>query len=58
MCKDCANAIYDPLMGEYKCIVDQTYVYRETVFCEDYKPGKPVESKRAKDYYEQVGMVD
>ena len=58
MCKTCKHAIFDPLMGEYKCIVDQTYVYRETLFCEDYKEGKPVESKRAKDYYEQMGMSD
>ena len=56
MCKDCANAIWDPLMGEYKCVVSHTYVYGANEDCEDYKKGKPVESKMAKDYYEQMGM--
>lgn len=58
MCKTCKHAIYDPLMGEYKCAVEMHYVYEETVYCENYAQGRPIESKRAKDYYEQMGMND
>lgn len=46
-CTTCANAVFDPLWGEYKCKVRKTTVYilLDSTECRDYKNGTPEKSK-------------
>lgn len=46
-CKNCENAVFDPLWGEYKCKVRKTTVYilLEPSECPSYKAGTPAISK-------------
>ena len=45
-CDTCTNAIFDPILGEYKCKKKQRYVrdYIDSE-CEDHEKGKPAMSK-------------
>lgn len=45
-CTTCGNAIFDTVFGDYKCSISKAYVRTPlNVRCEDYKEGKPVDSK-------------
>lgn len=45
-CTTCGNAIFDTVFGEYKCSISKTYVRTPlNVRCENYKEGKPMDSK-------------
>lgn len=45
-CTTCGNAIFDTVFGEYKCGISKTYVRTPlNVRCENYKEGKPMDSK-------------
>lgn len=48
-CRNCADAIFDPVWGEYKC-GEGKYQTRvspdENINCRYHKPGKPTESKQ------------
>lgn len=53
--KTCENAIFDPLLGEYKCQARNVYIY-DTDKCADcphYKKGEPKETKEP--YYGREG---
>lgn len=45
-CSNCANAVFDPLWGDYKCKVYEVIVAAEQKLdCPDHKPGTPTEGK-------------
>ena len=46
-CDTCKNAIFDPILGEYKCKVRKRYVdiWIDASECTDYAKGKPAMSK-------------
>lgn len=46
-CETCANALFDPLWGEYRCSVTKRKATDEEVKngCNQYKNGKPGVSK-------------
>lgn len=44
-CKNCANALYDELWGDYKCSLDGLFRYGLPKECPDHKEGEPGISK-------------
>lgn len=50
-CKNCANAIFDPVWGEFKCSIKQHVMYTDSVDCDDYETGKPSISKETPEGY-------
>ena len=46
-CKNCANAIFDEVWGEYKCKVRNIRIYDvdEQITCPDHKKSKSTEEK-------------
>lgn len=51
-CKNCSNAIFDPVFGEYKCSITQTVVYEiSLISCDNYEKGIPETSKETPDGY-------
>jgi hypothetical protein len=45
-CKNCANAVFDTLWGDYKCKEYQVIVHPDQkIDCELYKKGNPAEGK-------------
>ena len=49
-CKTCSKAIFDALWADYKCSVNERYIYEDITECKNYKKGTPKESKRNADY--------
>ena len=45
-CSKCANAIFNPWWGEYKCEISTTIVYddNEVETCLEFKEGEPKET--------------
>lgn len=55
VCKTCKHAIFEELMGEYKCSKTKlhTSIPSAVVQCKNYVTGKPTKSKKTrKDYQE------
>lgn len=53
-CKTCSNAIFDPHWGEYKCKILQHRIYKpeEVLNCKNYKKGKPAESAKKEEEFD------
>ena len=51
-CKNCNNAIFDPVFGEYKCRISER-VNQNTILvaCSHYEAGTPETSKETPDGY-------
>lgn len=51
-CKNCANAIFDQVFGDYKCSITQVSVDPDSVVdCEDHANGNPTVSKDLPENY-------
>ena len=50
-CKNCANAIFDPVFGDFKCSKSEVVVYESVVDCADYEKGNPIISKETPEGY-------
>ena len=50
-CRNCENAVFDQVFGEYKCSVSKTRIYYPDLHfnCPDWKKGEPKESKEVED---------
>lgn len=54
-CKECANAIFDPAFGDYKCKILKRHVavWYDAMDCTDYAVGKElVETKEERGEYD------
>jgi hypothetical protein len=49
-CKTCKHAIFDPLLGDYKCSKMRRYVTDDEFRngCDEYVKGTPTDSKETK----------
>ena len=50
-CKNCTNAIFDPVWGVFKCSISEVAIYNDTTDCADYEAGKPSISKETPEGY-------
>lgn len=53
-CRNCGNAVFDPVWGEYKCTVYEHVIYDLDNYldCKSYEKGEPTESKETPEDYE------
>lgn len=52
-CKDCEHALFNPILGEYKCFINYTYIFDPIhTCCKDFIKGKDElkMSKEGEDY--------
>lgn len=56
-CTICAYAIFDSLLGEFKCSKKERYCTEDEInnnACDLYNPGKPSTSKERRDYEDDI----
>lgn len=52
-CKDCEHALFNPILGEYKCFKNYTYIFNSVhTCCDDFikRKGELNMSKEGEDY--------
>lgn len=52
-CKDCEHALFNPILGEYKCFKNYTYVFTN-MCCKNFiKRKDELNMSKEGEYYEQ-----